>query len=91
MHACTKKYSFLKQGQYKPLHVADQVIIIYAGTQGYLDDIAVKDVAKFEQDLLEYMHSSEKGVVDALKEKTDLSEEDKLKSAIQKFKSKWKS
>lgn len=81
----------LKQGQYKPLNIADQVIIIYAGTQGYLDDIAVKDVAKFEQDLLEYMHSSEKGVVDALKEKTDLSEEDKLKSAIKKFKSKWKS
>lgn len=81
----------LKQGQYKPLKIADQVIIIYAGTQGYLDDIDVKDVAKFEKDLLEYMHSSEKGVVDALTEKADLSEEDKLKSAIQKFKSKWKS
>ncbi|BBM82269.1 F0F1 ATP synthase subunit alpha [Candidatus Uabimicrobium amorphum] len=81
----------LKQGQYKPLKIADQVIIIYAGTQGYLDDVDVKDVAKFEQDLLEYMHSSEKGVVDALAEKKDLSEEDKLKSAIEKFKSKWKS
>ncbi|WP_372370232.1 F0F1 ATP synthase subunit alpha [Candidatus Uabimicrobium sp. HlEnr_7] len=81
----------LKQGQYKPLKIADQVLIIYAGSQGYLDDVAVKDVAKFEKDFLEYMHSSEKSVVDALAEKKDLSEEDKLKSAIEKFKSKWKS
>ena len=45
----------LKQGQYKPMPVADQVLSIYAGTQGYLDDVAVDKVQQFEADLLHYI------------------------------------
>ena len=45
----------LKQGQYKPMPVADQVLSIYAGTQGYLDDMAVDKVQQFEADMLHYI------------------------------------
>ncbi len=44
----------LKQPQYHPLHFADQVMSIYAGTEGYLDDVPVKEVPRFES---EFLHS----------------------------------
>src|SRR5437870_7470221 len=51
----------LKQGQYKPMPVADQVLSIYAGVNGYLDDVPVDKVQQFETDLLHYvqLHHSE--------------------------------
>ncbi|UVT15640.1 MAG: F0F1 ATP synthase subunit alpha [Nitrospira sp.] len=48
----------LKQGQYKPMPVADQVLSIYAGTQGFLDDVAVDKVQQFESDLLHYIQQN---------------------------------
>ena len=45
----------LKQGQYKPMPVADQVISIYAGVNGFLDDVPVDKVQQFEGDLLHYV------------------------------------
>jgi F-type H+-transporting ATPase subunit alpha len=45
----------LKQGQYKPMPVADQVLSIYAGTNGFLDDVPVNKVRQFEEDLLHYV------------------------------------
>ena len=45
----------LKQGQYKPMPVADQVLSIYSGVNGYLDDVAVDKVQQFEADLLHYV------------------------------------
>jgi F-type H+-transporting ATPase subunit alpha len=45
----------LKQGQYKPMPVADQVLSIYAGVNGYLDDVPVEKVQQFEGDLLRYV------------------------------------
>ncbi|TAJ26111.1 MAG: F0F1 ATP synthase subunit alpha [Nitrospirae bacterium] len=45
----------LKQGQYKPMPVADQVLSIYAGVNGFLDDVAVDKVRQFEEDLLHYV------------------------------------
>src|SRR5205807_1926896 len=45
----------LKQPQYKPMHVIDQVMIIYAGSKGYLDKIPVKQVAAWEEQFLRYM------------------------------------
>jgi len=45
----------LKQGQYKPMPVADQVLSIYAGVNGYLDDVPVDKVLQFEADLLHYV------------------------------------
>jgi F-type H+-transporting ATPase subunit alpha len=45
----------LKQGQYKPMPVADQVLSIYAGVNGYLDDVPIDKVQQFEADLLHYV------------------------------------
>jgi F-type H+-transporting ATPase subunit alpha len=45
----------LKQGQYKPMSVADQVLSLYAGVNGYLDDVPVDKVLQFEADLLHYV------------------------------------
>jgi F-type H+-transporting ATPase subunit alpha len=48
----------LKQGQYKPMPVADQVLSIYAGVNGYLDDVPVEKVLQFEADLLRYVQQN---------------------------------
>jgi F-type H+-transporting ATPase subunit alpha len=45
----------LKQGQYKPMPVADQVLSIYSGVNGYLDDVPVDKVQQFEADFLRYV------------------------------------
>ena len=50
----------LKQDQYVPLAVEEQVVMIYAGVKGYLDTINVKDVQCFEKELLLFMHQKDK-------------------------------
>ncbi|MCB9845902.1 MAG: F0F1 ATP synthase subunit alpha [Phycisphaeraceae bacterium] len=82
----------LKQPQYQPFHVVDQIISIYAGTKGFLDNVDVKHVAKFEADMLEYFQASGKGVWDELDQKRALDDalESKLKDALNAFKSGWK-
>ena len=80
----------LKQKQYSPMDVIDQVISIFAGAKGHLDDVKVSDVAAFEAGLLEYMSSGEgKGVRDELAQlrKLDDSLEGKLAEAIKGYKS----
>ncbi len=50
----------LKQSQYKPMHVVDQILSIYAGTQGFLDDVPVEQVRKWEADFLNFVHTQKK-------------------------------
>ncbi len=69
----------LKQPQYKPMNVVDQIMSIFAGTQGYLDFVPVADVQKWEQDFLAYMHGEGKAVRDAIAEKFTLDDELKAK------------
>ncbi len=78
----------LKQPQYVPMDVIDQVISIYAGTKGYLDDITNAEVPAFEKAMLEYMHGSGKPVRDELEQlkKFDGDLEDRLKDALTSFK-----
>ncbi|MEP1123504.1 MAG: F0F1 ATP synthase subunit alpha [Ilumatobacter sp.] len=57
----------LKQPLNSPMPVQDQVVSLFAGTKGYLDDLPVTDVARFESELLEFMHSSHGGLMDELK------------------------
>jgi F-type H+-transporting ATPase subunit alpha len=82
----------LKQGQYTPFHVTDQIISIYAGTKGLLDDIEVAKVREFETGLLEYMSTLGKSVRDELDQKKalDAGLEKKLEDAIKAYKSTWK-
>jgi len=47
----------LKQGQYTPMSAADQVVSLYAASEGYLDGVELRDVARFEQGLLPYVRS----------------------------------
>jgi len=80
----------LKQGQYKPMPVADQVIAIYAGVNGFLDDVAVNKVRQFEDDLLRYVAHNHP---DIKKELTSIGKIDeavgsKLKQMITTFKQK---
>ena len=83
----------LKQPQYLPRPLYAQLIIIFAANEGYLDDVAVEQIIKFEQELAEYMHSTHASVVHAL-EKGDKKIEGDLKNeliaAIEKFKLGWK-
>lgn len=57
----------LKQPQYSPLSVEEQVVVIYAGTKGYLDTIAVGEVSKFEQQLLDNIRANGKDILEGIK------------------------
>ncbi len=82
----------LKQGQYTPFHVVDQVISMFAGTKGFLDDVPVPDVRSFETQLLDSFRTVNKPLWDELdaKKAIDADLEKKLTEAIQKFKSGFK-
>ncbi len=57
----------LKQPLNSPMAVEDQVVSIYAGTNGYLDDLPVEDVGRFEAELLEHVRSSHASLLDELR------------------------
>jgi len=78
----------LKQGQYAPLSVANQVAIIFAANNGYLDDVAVEDVQKWEADFHRYLEINGQEVLSKIRETKDLDEasQNKLKQVIEDFK-----
>ena len=78
----------LKQNQYVPMSVENQVAIIFAGSEGFLDDVPLEKVSEFETGLLEYLGSNYVPVLDSIREAGELSEEkrDELKKAIDEFK-----
>ena len=65
----------LKQGQYSPLTVSEQVVSIYAGVRGYLDKVAVNDVVRFETEVLNEMRSSHADLLEAIANEKELSKE----------------
>ncbi len=77
----------LKQAQFSPLKTEEQVAVIYAGVNGYLDKIAVNQVGKFEQGLLGYMRSEGKAILEAIREDKAISDgtREKLKAAVEAF------
>ncbi len=78
----------LKQPQYSPLTNAEQVIVIYAGTKGYLDKTPVSKVTSFEKNLVNYLRSEGKAVVDELTsndQKVEGEIESKIKSLLDNF------
>src|SRR5690606_29579472 len=84
----------LKQAQYQPLDVALQVVSIFSGTKGYLDDIEVRHVRGFEADLHKWMKADRSALLDDIrkaKKKPEMEEADQeLAAAIEKFKGEWK-
>lgn len=78
----------LKQNKNKPFPVEEQIAVIFAAINGYLDDIEVKDVRKFEQDYLAYLKSGGLGILKEIAEKKVISDDltNKMKSALETFK-----
>jgi F-type H+-transporting ATPase subunit alpha len=77
----------LKQGQYEPMHVVDQILVIYAGTRGHLDKIPVNEVQQWEKQFLTFMHDQKPEIWEELNDKKDMGDEivRKIESAIGEF------
>src|SRR6185312_4270924 len=78
----------LKQGQYSPVPVEKQVLIIFAGTSGFLDDLAVDQVRPFEQGLSKFVEISHPGLYQTIREKKALDDDlkNQMKAAIDEYK-----
>ena len=77
----------LKQPQYRPLPVEEQVCAIYAGTRGYLDKVPVNQVGDFEQRMLAELRETQQSLLDGIRNQKDLTEEleGQLKSFLEGF------
>ncbi|HKO60688.1 MAG TPA: F0F1 ATP synthase subunit alpha [Pyrinomonadaceae bacterium] len=82
----------LKQPQYQPMPVEDQVLGIWAASNGYADDVPVEDVRSFEAELLKFVQNAHPGVLQAIREKKTLTDEilTDLKQVLSDFKDIWK-
>jgi len=78
----------LKQGQFMPLPVEKQVVIIFAGTGGYLDDVEVADCGRFESELFEFLDTNYGGLLKKVAEKKALDDalRAEITSALKTFK-----
>ena len=75
----------LKQDLNSPLRVEEQVVVLYAGTQGYLDSIPVEDVKRYEADLLAWFEGRHRDILDGIRTTGKLESEDGLRAALQGF------
>jgi F-type H+-transporting ATPase subunit alpha len=76
----------LKQPQFAPIPVEEQVISIYAVTEGHMDSVDVGDVRRFEDELREYFRSRQPGILSQIKDTGKMPEGDEVQSAIADFK-----
>ncbi|MGC5324977.1 F0F1 ATP synthase subunit alpha [Brevibacillus sp. SYSU BS000544] len=76
----------LKQGQYEPMPVEKQVISIYAATKGFIDEIPVEDVRRFEKELLAFIDSNKPQLFEHIRTTKDLPAEQDINAAIEEFK-----
>lgn len=78
----------LKQEQYKPMPVEEQVIILYAAVNNFINDIPTEAVRRFEKEFIDYMNSHHRDIVDMIKRKKELDDEIKkaLEANINEFK-----
>jgi|TARA_A100001011_G_scaffold60200_1_gene59883 F-type H+-transporting ATPase subunit alpha len=84
----SKLTELLKQNQYSPLSVAEQVISVFSGVNGYLDDIDLGEIKSFESDLIDLMRSSHQDIINSINESGNLDDDikDKLIGIIEEFK-----
>ncbi|MFC2140393.1 F0F1 ATP synthase subunit alpha [Candidatus Auribacterota bacterium] len=78
----------LKQDQYNPMDVSEQVLAVFAVTNGFVDDIEIKEIKRFETELLEFIRAEKKEIKNELAEKQIIDEnlEKKIKETISEFK-----
>jgi F-type H+-transporting ATPase subunit alpha len=80
----------LKQGQFEPVPVAEQVVVIFAVTAGYTDGIEVSQIAQFEVDLVDHMRTRHSSLLDEIAETGGMDEE-AVAAAIEAFAASWTS
>ena len=82
----------LKQGQYAGMAVEDQVVSIFAGTGGFLDDLPIEAVRRFESELLAFVHDKYPEIPEKVAQSKDLPDDtaDTLRRAITEFKQQFK-
>jgi len=92
LHRGERMVEILKQGQYVPQALEDEVIIIFAGGEGLLDDIEISDLHRFEDEFRTFVHEKYPDVPHNISRAKDLSDEtkDKLKRALSEFKAQFK-
>lgn len=78
----------LKQGQFVPMDVEEQIVLLYSGTAGFLDDLAAKKISDFENGFLQFMRDKHRKILTVIKNEGKISEEveSQLKKAIEEFK-----
>jgi F-type H+/Na+-transporting ATPase subunit alpha len=78
----------LKQPQYVPMTIDQQVLVIWAATNGFIDDVALEDVRKFESGLLTFVENAHSGLLAKIREKKTLGDDlkEEMKTALNEFK-----
>ncbi|MDH3944806.1 MAG: F0F1 ATP synthase subunit alpha, partial [Anaerolineae bacterium] len=81
----------LKQGQYQPVSLEDQVVAIFAATNGYADEVPIERMQEWETGVLRYLATSHPDIVKDIDEKKRITDENetKLRTAIDAFNSTW--
>ena len=84
----SKLTELLKQNQYSPMTIAEQVVSIFTGVNGYLDDLELNQIRDFEKDLFELIKSSHSDIIESVNSSGDLNDDtsSKLTSIIEEFK-----
>ena len=84
----SKLTELLKQNQYSPMTIAEQVVSIFTGVNGYLDDLELSQIRNFEKDLFELIKSSHSDIIESINSSGDLNDDtsSKLTSIIEEFK-----
>ena len=84
----SKLTELLKQNQYSPMTIAEQVVSIFTGVNGYLDDLELYQIRDFEKDLFELIKSSHSDIIESINSSGDLNDDtsSKLTSIIEEFK-----
>jgi F-type H+/Na+-transporting ATPase subunit alpha len=87
----SRMVEILKQGQYSPVPVEKQVAIIYAGTNGVLDDLPLDRIKAFEQELYRFLENAHPAILTTIKEKKTIDDDmkGKLNAALQEFKTRF--
>ena len=84
-----KMVELLKQKQYSPMPVEEQIVILFAATKGFLDNVEIERVHEFEWRLLQYVRADKQYILDDIREKKDIENIEELNKALEGFKSKF--
>ena len=78
----------LKQEQYSPMPFEEQVVVLFAGVNGYLDDLPVESIKRFEREFLQFMKTHRPDILKEIHERKEITEEteQKLHEAVKEFK-----